>query len=97
MRGWTVLDGGFPAWNYGGGVYALYQSGTLVYVGRTGNFRARLQAHRQRFAFNAIKVARIDESGEQKVVERRLLHRLRPAKNDTVPRALNAVWWYWNR
>jgi len=97
MRGWAVYDGGFPKWDFGGGVYALYRGGSLVYVGRTGNMRSRLQAHRRRFRFDAIKIARVRETAEQRLLERKLINRLRPVSNRALVPDLNAVWWYRNR
>lgn len=86
-RGWTVVDG-VPDWRewFGhGGVYALYQGGELVYVGRTGNFCSRLRVHARRFPWEWCKLRVVSSTRQQMWFERRLLHRLRPTYNKQLP------------
>lgn len=91
MRGWralrsvditAALDWRNPQ---NAGVYALYRAGRLVYVGRTFNLRSRLTTHRRRVGFTDCKVAFVDDEQEQKRLERRLIFRLRPSSNRTIP------------
>lgn len=93
MRAWDWIYGCVPDQKWGGGVYVLYHEGKVVYVGRGGLMRSRIQAHRRRFAFDAVKVAPIENVFEQKRLERRLLYRLRPSRNRVIPTNLHAVWW----
>lgn len=92
-RLWDWVDG-LPDRRWGGGVYALYRSGQLVYIGHTGSFHGRIQAHRRRFAFDAVKVAPMGSRRERQRLERRLVYRLRPLENRTVPTSLTGVAWY---
>lgn len=66
-------------------VYALYKDGVLIYVGRTGNLRCRLQAHMRRFVFDIAKFSMAETSREARWRERRLLYRLRPCLNRIIP------------
>jgi hypothetical protein len=89
-RLWDRVDG-IPDEKWGGGVYALYQGQRLVYIGHTANFRVRLHAHRRRFHFDGVKLAPIEDRKERKRLERRLLLRLRPPLNRTLPRSIYDV------
>jgi len=91
MHGWESIYGLLPDARYRGGVYALYRSGALIYVGRTGNLRTRIMAHRRRFEFDCVKVASIDSARARKVLERKLLFRLRPIMNIVLPARLHAT------
>jgi excinuclease UvrABC nuclease subunit len=84
MRLWDWIDG-LPDRRWGGGVYALYRNGQLVYVGHTKNFRTRLHAHRRCFEFDRVKVAPIANRRERQRLERKLIGRLLPLENRAVP------------
>lgn len=75
----------YPDWRLGGGVYALYFGRQLVYIGRTGNFRSRLQEHARVKPFDSMKLSYTKDRSEQVRRERRLLARLRPPLNVIVP------------
>lgn len=92
-RLWDWVDG-IPDRKWGGGVYALYLDGELVYIGRTSCFHVRIKTHRSRMPFDAVKVAPIESKREQQRLERRLLYRLQPRFNRVRPSALHATWWY---
>lgn len=93
LHRWQWIDGVIPPWDFGGGVYVLYRAGQVVYVGHTGNFRYRLLVHRRRFVFDAVKVAIIRDRTERKLVERRLLVRLAPVENRTIPKVFADINW----
>ena len=86
---WHCVDG-IPSAGSGGGVYALYKDSTLIYVGRTRSFASRLPAHRTRFQYDYAKLSPLLSAWAAKWLERRLLRRLRPPCNQTIPRALYA-------
>jgi len=83
-----------PGWHFGGGVYALYRDSRLIYVGHSGNVRDRLLGHRRRFRFDLAKVAPIGDRRERQRLERKLLFRLRPQCNGTLPTELRPVGFY---
>jgi len=74
------------------GVYALYLEDSLVYVGSSGNIRDRLQCHGRHFRFDRIKTRKVRDVKMARRIERKLLYRLRPAKNAALPASLYA----WN-
>lgn len=84
-RNWALVNE-IPDRTCGGGVYALYLRGELVYVGHTRCFYSRLMKHRRRFLFDGIKVAQIEDRSIRLNLERRLLFRLRPRVNQILPR-----------
>lgn len=67
------------------GVYVLYLGAEVVYVGQSGNIRARMQMHRGRFQFDRAKVSLNEHKTERLYLERVLLVRLRPRRNGVVP------------
>jgi hypothetical protein len=83
-RLWDWVDG-IPDRRWGGGVYALYRGKQLVYIGRTSCFFVRLPAHRRRFEFDGIKVAPISDAQERRQLERKLIRRLVPSENRSIP------------
>jgi hypothetical protein len=90
---WTSWPS-IPPRDWGGGVYALYHNGALVYVGRTWNFASRISGHRHRFQFDIIKTKWTKTQREAKWIERKLLFRLRPPRNRTIPTDLHGCWQY---
>jgi hypothetical protein len=93
-RGWMRFKNELPDWRFGGGVYALYRESRLIYVGHSGNVRDRLLNHRRRFSFDVAKVAPTDDRRERQRLERKLLFRLRPSCNGTLPTVLRPVGFY---
>lgn len=89
-RLWDWVDG-IPDRSWGGGVYALYLGKELVYVGHTGSFYVRLTTHRRRIPFDAVKVAPMTDKRERQALERKLLFRLRPRYNRTLPSVYRPV------
>lgn len=83
---WDWVDG-IPDRRWGGGVYALYRGGEVVYIGHTRLFRTRIMTHRLRFAFDAVKVAPIACRTARKQLERKLIRRLVPVENRVIPAA----------
>lgn len=67
------------------GVYALYQCRKVIYVGQSDDIRTRLLVHSRRFAFTGIKISVTKDRGTRLFREARLLYRLRPKRNATMP------------
>lgn len=88
------FKGDLPDWYFGGGVYALYRQSRLIYVGHAGCLRDRLLGHRRRFGFDLAKVAPMQDRRERQRLERKLLFRLRPPCNGTLPTELRPVGFY---
>lgn len=93
-RDWMWFKGDLPGWDFGGAVYALYRDSLLIYIGHTGNARARLLEHRRRFGFDMAKVAPMDKRRDRQRLERKLLFRLRPQCNGTLPSVLRPFGFY---
>lgn len=88
---WTVerFLSTFTCWDVIPGVYVLQNTrGRTVYVGHGGNVRSRIISHRRRFNFSHIKVAVIRDDFDRKWLERKLLYRLRPEVNQSLPPTL---------
>ncbi|MCR4339536.1 MAG: GIY-YIG nuclease family protein [Gemmatimonadaceae bacterium] len=69
------------------GVYAIYESGLLSYIGSAGNLRWRLRTHLRGDRFKApihVKVKRTVNSEAARAIERRLIGRLRPSHNKVI-------------
>jgi hypothetical protein len=62
------------------GIYFLYQSGRIVYVGKTTNFSGRLASHMFRKTFDAFSFLPIPLD-QVEVLEARLIAQLRPPLN----------------
>jgi hypothetical protein len=83
---WTYLDVGeisacFASRQGECIVYALYDIGKLIYVGRTVSIRERVWQHSRRFRFTGVKIRFAREESEQCDLERRLIARLKPEEN----------------
>jgi hypothetical protein len=71
----------------GPGTYAIYINGALVYIGSSCNLRSRLRDHFRSGRFSGAVTVKIKEtySGEgARVIERRMITRLRPPMNHVV-------------
>lgn len=66
-------------------VYVLFRGGRVVYVGQSEDVKRRIQTHRLRFQFDAIKTRRVSDRADRMWLERKLLYRLRPRHNGTLP------------
>lgn len=77
------------------GVYVLYQMNQPVYVGRSKSIGCRLLRHRRRFGFDYFKVSFLPCNGvgnhESKLLERKLLNRIRPRHNRVIPSDVGAT------
>lgn len=69
-------------------VYVLYQGNKAVYVGRTDDLRRRLTRHQRHIGFTSFKVCRLNDGSQQRWLERKLLFRLQPPINRTIPTRL---------
>ena len=76
----------FPSYQDGGGVYALYWDGELVYIGRSKCFRTRIKTHNEWMPFDSIKLLCVTDRDEQIRRESNLIARLRPRFNALVPK-----------
>jgi excinuclease UvrABC nuclease subunit len=86
VTGWRELYGDhFPSHHDGGGVYALYWQGEVVYVGRSKSLRTRVKTHNEWMPFDTIKILRTNDFHEQARREANLIWRLRPAFNQQFP------------
>lgn len=96
VRGWQCL----PPASIGtipenvSGVYVLYHGTEVVYIGRARRLRARLLAHYRRFGFDQFKDAETTDAYQRRLLERKLLFRLRPRFNILIPRVFGAEWGY---
>jgi predicted GIY-YIG superfamily endonuclease len=96
MSRWVTLDGPeayrFSNYPRGGGVYAVYYNGQLVYIGMSADLKARMQTHgwvaKPPFASAAGMVRHITVKyspdrlyAEHATREKWLLRRLRPPLN----------------
>lgn len=62
-------------------VYYLWDEGTLVYVGQSCNFAARLASHQEDKVFDAVTVTWCDTRNQARALEAREIRRHRPAYN----------------
>ncbi len=84
---WQYFDGADIRsidWLQQGGLYALYESGTITYIGQSKNLYSRLLTHSWSFGFDWIMVRPVKDPARRTRLERRLIHRLRPERNRQV-------------
>jgi hypothetical protein len=88
----------------GGGCYAVYADGELVYIGQSSRLRHRLADHKIRFSYGSdiitpwgyfasvrIKVKMPKRFGEWAMTELRLIRRLKPKFNQTGKKERRAI------
>lgn len=75
-------------------VYVLYRGASVVYVGRTEMPRRRLLRHARHFEFTSFKACIHRDKDEQMWHERKLIFRLRPSANRSVPTDLGAEFYF---